>query len=261
MTPLLYEIFWSHFCEKARWCLDYKGLPWRRVPVDPITRRQVRRLGAKGRVPVLMDGGRVLEGSDAIAAHLERELPDPPLLPVGSGDREEVLSLERLFGETLGPDARRLAYDEALRRPALLEGTLLWSRAPLRWANGGWLRVLDPRLRRVFSVHADEVERTRERLAGLLADLAPRLSPGRHLVGEVFTLADIACAALMDPLEHVPGFVRDPAWGALFDWKRALARDHGRPQRRPWLDGDPPPGLPLLGERRLGKRGPARAVR
>jgi len=60
---VLHEIPWSHDCEKARLCLDFKDLASRRVPVNPATRREVRRIGARGPVPVLQDGARVIEGS------------------------------------------------------------------------------------------------------------------------------------------------------------------------------------------------------
>src|SRR6267143_4158989 len=62
---LLYDIFWSHYCEKARFCLDFKRLPYTLVRVNPFTRRQVIDLGARGDVPVLNDGDRVIAGSDA----------------------------------------------------------------------------------------------------------------------------------------------------------------------------------------------------
>ena len=70
MALVLYDIFWSHFCEKARFCLDFKELPHSIVRVNPFTRREVIDLGARGDVPVLVDGGRVVAGSAAIAAHL-----------------------------------------------------------------------------------------------------------------------------------------------------------------------------------------------
>ena len=34
---ILYEIPWSHYCEKARFCLDYQGLAYRRIAVSPAT--------------------------------------------------------------------------------------------------------------------------------------------------------------------------------------------------------------------------------
>jgi glutathione S-transferase len=245
MAIVLYEIFWSHYCEKARFCLDIKRLTYRIVAVNPFTRRQAVRLGTRGDVPILVDGGRVIAGSNAIAAHLEEAYPDPPLLPRDAARRAEVLALESECDQWLGPDARRVAYDVALQNRDLLLGTLLWMRPPARWLNGAFLRLLEPRLRRKFRIHPRETAESRERLRRLLAGLQSRLAAGPYLVGQTMTLADIAAVALLDPLEIVPEFVRDRAYAPLFSWKRDLARAHGRRQRAPWLSGPPPPGYPL----------------
>lgn len=245
MAVALYEISWSHFCEKARFCLDFKRLPYRIVPVNPFTRRQAIRLGVRGDVPVLADGVRVIAGSNAIAAYLEEAYPDPPLLPRDAAQRSEVLDLERQCDEWLGPDARRVAYDVALGNRDLLLGTLLWSKPPARWLNGIMMRLLEPRLRRKFKLYPRETNESRERLRSLLSALQARLAAGPYLVGHALSLADIAAVALLDPLEIVPEFVRDPAYAPLFSWKRELARAHGRRQRTPWMSGGPPTGYPL----------------
>jgi glutathione S-transferase len=248
MPLTLYEIFWSHFCEKARFCLDVKGLDYRRVEVDPPTRRQVKRLGAKGLVPVLQDGGQVVEGSGAIAAHLDRRWPDPPLVPGDPVERAAVLAWQERLDDELGPDARRLGYAVALEHPRLLRGTFLATRAPRRWLNGLLLRALDPILRRRFAIRPQEMADSRRRLARLLPELSDRLAGRGHLVGDTLTLADITAVSLLDPLEIVPEIVRDPALAPLFTWKRALGRAHRRPMRTPWLGGEPTDGVPRVRE-------------
>jgi glutathione S-transferase len=144
------------------------------------------------------------------------------------------------------PDARRIACQVALLTPALLLGTLLWSKPPQRWLNGIMLRILEPRLRRKFRIHPRETEESRRRLRAFLPELQSLVAGGGYLVGGTLTLADIAAVSLLDPLEIVPEFVRDQAYGPLFSWKRGLARAHRRRQRTPRISGDPPPGYPLL---------------
>jgi len=246
MDLFLYDIFWSHFCEKARFCLDFKRLPHNIVRVNPLTRREVTGLGARGDVPVIKDGDRVVEGSAAIAAYLEKEYPDPPLLPRDGAARAEALAIEKKSDDWLGPDARRVGYQAALENPALLEGTLLWPRAPKRWLNGLMLRFIEPRLRRKFKIFPQELQESRDRLRAFLPELQDRIAAKGFLVGSALTIADIAVVSLMDPLEIVPEFVRDPTYGRLLAWKRGLARAYRRRQRTPWLAGDPPPGYPGL---------------
>ncbi len=246
MPLLLYDIFWSHFCEKARFCLDFKRLPYTIVRVNPFTRREVIDLGARGDVPVLKDGARVIVGSAAIAAHLEETHPDPPLLPREMLPREAALALQTKCDEWLGPDARRIAYQVALEHPAMLEGTILWTRPPKRWLNPLLLRIVEPRVRRKFRIFPRELQESRDRLRQFLPELQSAIARTGFLVGDKMTLADIAAVALLDPLEIVPEFVRDPACAPLFAWKRGLARAHRRRQRTPWLSGAPPPGYPRL---------------
>jgi len=101
-------------------------------------------------------------------------------------------------------------------------------------------------VRRKFAIFRRELQESRERLRRLLGDLQTAIAPAGFLVGDRMTLADVAAISLLDPLEIVPEFVRDPAYAPLFAWKRRLARAHGRRQRSPWLSGGPPPGYPRL---------------
>ncbi len=250
MPPLepmtLYDISWSHFCEKARWCLDFKKVPFTIVRVNPRTRGEVRALGKRGDVPVLEDGDQVIDGSAAIAAYLEMRFPEPPLLPGDAGGRADALALQSRCDDELGPDTRRVGYQVALENPAMMTGTLLYTRAPRRWLNPLLRRLIEPHIRRKFAVFPAEVDRSRARLHAFLPELQSRAASGGFMVGGRFTLADIAAAALFDPLEIVPEFVRDRRYAPLFEWKRRLMREHRRRQRTPWLTGAPPVGYPRL---------------
>jgi glutathione S-transferase len=246
MAFVLYDIFWSHYCEKARFCLDFKRLSYTIVRVNPFTRRQVINLGLRGDVPVLTDGPRVIAGSGAIAAHLDEVCPDPPLVPREPHVREAALALQAKCDEWLGPDTRRVAYEVALENPVILVGTILWARPPKRWLNRLLLRIVEPRVRRKFKIFPRELQESRERLRQFLPELQSAIARTGFLVGGRMTIADLAAVSLLDPLEIVPEFVRDRAYAPLFAWKRALARAHRRRQRTPWLSGPPPPGYPLL---------------
>ena len=61
----------SHYCEKARWALDYKGLPFQLVPLMPgfhiIT---VRKHVSQTSVPVLLTDTDAIQGSNEIINYL-----------------------------------------------------------------------------------------------------------------------------------------------------------------------------------------------
>lgn len=55
----LYQFAFSHFCEKARWALDYKSIPYTPVNLLPGLRiKPIRKLAPKTCMPVLVDGER-----------------------------------------------------------------------------------------------------------------------------------------------------------------------------------------------------------
>lgn len=77
----------SPFCWRARMALAHKGLEVETVPWR-FTEKEVIAFSGQGRVPVLVDGERVVHDSFAIARYLEEAYPDRPSLfggPVGEG--------------------------------------------------------------------------------------------------------------------------------------------------------------------------------
>ncbi len=64
----LYGFTISHFVEKARWALDFKGVPYRWIALLPGPHlRQVRRMAPRSTVPVLRDGDTVIQGSQDVS--------------------------------------------------------------------------------------------------------------------------------------------------------------------------------------------------
>ena len=76
----------SPFCWRARMALAHKGLdvetvPWRFTEKDKLPQPNA------GRVPVIVDGGKVVHDSTAIADYLETRYPDHPTLFGGESGR------------------------------------------------------------------------------------------------------------------------------------------------------------------------------
>ena len=68
----LYQFQFSHFCEKARWALDFKGLPYacKNLITGP-HRKVASNLAPRSCLPILVDGGVVVYDSTVAPAPAE----------------------------------------------------------------------------------------------------------------------------------------------------------------------------------------------
>jgi glutathione S-transferase len=76
----------SPFCWRARMALAHKELPVETVPWRFTEKNKLPQPNA-GRVPVIVDGGRVVHDSTAIAEYLDERYPDRPSLFGGEAGR------------------------------------------------------------------------------------------------------------------------------------------------------------------------------
>ncbi|MGB7587110.1 MAG: glutathione S-transferase family protein [Solirubrobacterales bacterium] len=205
--PTLWHINVSHYSEKARWALAWKGVEHRRRSPIPSTHMVVAlwlTRGAQVTFPVLSLDGRNIGDSTAIIAALEERFPDPPLYPADPEQRRRALELEDFFDEELGPPIRQLIWHELGNDPdrfaLVMERTsppLLarFSRASARYGR------LFTSLR--FAARSKETaERSRAKVLAALDRLDAELqaSGGDYLVGDSFTVADLTAASLFYPL-------------------------------------------------------------
>ncbi len=161
----LYDFERSGNCYKVRLLLGMLGLEYERVPVDSSKGEtqtpEFKTLNPRGQIPVLEDGDLRLWDSQAILVYLARRHGDPerpggpwlPLDPVGEAQVMQWLALSE----------NELLYGLARARAALL-------------------------FDRPFDLAACQAE-GRAGLAVLEAHLRDR----EWLVGEVATIADVAC--------------------------------------------------------------------
>jgi len=206
---VLWHIEVSHYNEKARWALDYKGIPHvRKAPLPGLTGlwSGVLTRGKSRRVPVLRLDGRIVHDSTAIIAALEERQPDPPLYPADPADRARALALEDFFDEDLAPHMRSFMFAHTLRSADGMADALLPNASPTR---RNLLRMSMPLIRPV--VRSDlkaSIKSEPEKRAKVLAAmdrLESELGPSGYLVGDSFTVADLAASALFTPLIAPPG--------------------------------------------------------
>ena len=166
--PTLWQIPVSHYSEKARWALAYKGVEHERRAPPPGGHIAVALWLTRGgqiTFPVLTIDGRNIGDSTAIIAALEERHPEPALYPADPDQRRRALALEDFFDEELGPHSRLLAWHELRSdRDRFRDGgRTRRCPAPLRRVGG-----LVDRLRR--RLHQAPLRRRRRR--------RPRSSPG-----------------------------------------------------------------------------------
>jgi glutathione S-transferase len=236
----LHTITFSHYAEKARWCLDRLGVPYEEVPNAGVlgvllTGRTVPWLEIPPGLTRISESPRILR---YLWGEYAGRLP---------GDRTwfleptpAALELEAKFDRRLGNDVRVWLYHHLLRDTGLsyrswgIEEPAIprWQRALLL----AFRPVLAMAVRRMLGVTSARAVRAWERTRETFDDVDRLLADGRrYLTGETLTFADITFASLgalaVLPPEY-PGNrlggrrmamtdIRDPRWRAEVEELRA----------------------------------------
>jgi glutathione S-transferase len=205
MPPVLWHIELSHFNEKARWALDYKGIQHVRKAPPPglhgayalvVTR------GAQRRLPVLVLDGRRIGDSTRIIEALEAYRPDPPLYPSDPADKAHALELEDYFDENLAPAIRSFGWYHTLDDPDRVAG-VLYTRDPgsvRARVTRSLMPLLRPAVRFDYKVSEADAERSVEQIRAAMDRVESELQPSGYLVADRFTVADLTGAALFTPV-------------------------------------------------------------
>lgn len=209
MTATLWHIVVSHYSEKARWALAYKGVEHERRAPAPGAHVAVALWLTRGRsatFPILELDGERYGDSTAMIAALERRFPDPPLYPADPADCERALALEEWFDEQLGPYIRRAVFFELRRDPEVFQqmGALA---APEVFARLGRFAGAYARAFTGFRYGAGSERRAaeaREKVMAAVDRLEAELGDRDYLVGDQFTVADLTAAALLYPVVVPP---------------------------------------------------------
>jgi len=237
-APVLWQYNFSNFNEKARWALDFKQISHVRRSLLPGGPRAMA-FSLRGTLPVLdLEGERIVD-STRIISELERRFPQPALYPDDPRERTAALELEDFFDEQAGHELRRAGFYQWQASPRFLSGLLTTGRGP---ATRAFMQVLLPGAliyaRRRYRIYPAEAEQARVKLWAALDRIIAELKPSGYLVGERFSVADLAAAALLFPLAMPPelqySYPELPDWGPLrphaehpaVEWIRDMYRRH-----------------------------------
>jgi len=225
MSAKLYEFPVSHYCEKARWSLDYKGVAYRRQTLLPgLHIRQLPSRLPDSTVPVLETKDVLIQGSDQIINYLEQAYPDRPLTPTEPDLQQQSLEWEQFAATRIADPLRCFYYHYLLDAPK----TLL----PLFCANGPWygplvmklgFRQLARRMRAAYQINQRTAQLAMRVVDKAIKKLESHLTDKPFLVGERFTRADLSVCALISPLVLPErGFIKSSVISAqaLLDYRK-----------------------------------------
>jgi glutathione S-transferase len=223
--PVLWQYSFSNYNEKARWALDFKGIRHRRRSIMPGSARGLWMSRGDRTLPVLDLARRRIVDSTAIIGALEERQPEPGLYPVDQNERRRALELEDFFDEHAGHDMRRVGFWELKDNLDYGLEFMTTDQPRIRAAVGrARLRASFPvvwrYLSKRYTFNEEAVQRSRGTLVAALDRIETERDGGDYLVGDAFTVADLAGAALLYPLVWPPEFqyeLPDPPQSAFLE--------------------------------------------
>ncbi|MDD2724358.1 MAG: glutathione S-transferase [Methylovulum sp.] len=204
----LYQFPISHYCEKARWALDYKRLDYKIKNLFPgLHVMTAKRLAGASSLPILVHDGKVVQGSGEIIDYLEQVFPEHKLAPADDTLLADVLAWEKFVDGKIGVAVRIVCYHVLLDHPDIL--TPFFTRnAP--WYGSIYMKIAFPnvaaRMRGLMNINDRTAALANRQLARGIAKLSERLQHRPFLAGDTFTRADLSAAALLAPLCKRPEF-------------------------------------------------------
>ena len=243
----LHQFELSHYVEKVRLILDYKGLAYRKLEVTPgIGQIDLYRLSGQRQVPVLQDGSQIIADSTAIAEYLERQYPDRPIIPTEPKLRGLTLLMEQWADESIGLNARKvligaLNQDQSFRAAFLPSSVPDVVRSLVGALPGEFLSILGQGV----GFGPDAIKAATEAIKRDLTSLCFLLHDQPYLVTDHPTLADFAVAGMSMYLKFptgdfleipdalkgkgVPGIADVGTFEPFFSWRDRLYAEYRKP--------------------------------
>jgi len=233
----------SHFCEKARWALDHKGMPFEPVALLPgFHLRTVRKYVPNSSVPVLLHGNEAVQGADEIIRYLDHTCPAGSLTPTDPDERNACLEIERAMDARLGENIRQILYHRLLAYPEFIRYCFTH---PMPKVKQLFFCLYYPIVREkiyksyVFSDAA--AVKARHEFDAAMGETDKKLNGRKYLVSDNFTRVDLSVASmlslLVQPDEHpfpwaeIPDretrkFCDEYNDHPVSEWARMMYREH-----------------------------------
>ncbi len=212
MTPELWHFPISHYNEKVRWALDWKGIAHRRIALGLGYMLRAWRATGTAKLPILKLGDQTVGDSTHIIAELERRYPERPLYPSDPELRRRALDLEDYFDEVVGDPVRSLLVGNLVRRdPRDAIDALATSMPDVARAA----HAVRP-LFRVFyywrhSIDDEAIDAAPAIIEASFDHIDEQRAGRDYLAGDEFSVADLTAAAIHGPLLRPPELQYPPA--------------------------------------------------
>jgi glutathione S-transferase len=207
MKPKLYVFAISHYCEKARWALDYLQVDYQLLYLSPISHfKKAKQLGVPGSsLPILETGEKVIQGSSDIIDWAETQSRAKGLsyTLVPECLDSEYLAMEQRLDEKLGVHVRRWYYSEALvEHPTTVRSVFTKDLGliPKILLSLAWPKVRQKMIK-LMDLGFDQGLESQAIVEAEVDWLDSLLSDGRpFLGGDAFSRIDLTAASLLGPI-------------------------------------------------------------
>lgn len=236
MKPLrLYQIPFSHFCDKVRWALDFYSIPFESInyigPQTPGLKRAPRTL--QRLTPIIEDPNNedlFISDSTPMLIYLDEHYgKDKTLFPVSSTtDKDKIVQYCLKLDSQLGLYARRLAYLHVIsEKPAIL--SVFFDQNFTKTSCDDWKSYFNGLLGSAviisrFGLHRVREENAFEKTISVLEEIQEDIRGKDYLFNNQFTAADLTLSALIRPLKTVNSF--SIKYKPLFDYADRIRERH-----------------------------------
>lgn len=206
---VLYQFPLSHYCEKARWILDYKELDYVAHNLVPGLHRSFVNRKTKAQshtLPLLNDQQHWVADSTKIALYLDEQYPEKKVIRSHYAMKSTIYEINQIASE-LGEYVRRWTLAHIiLNHPESLD-IIVGERGYLKKFERYSKPFIKSLLQKNYQLNEDSLKEAYEhiiRLTNQLNQYAER-KVGTYLIGDRLSLADISVCSMLAPLLNIAG--------------------------------------------------------
>lgn len=200
---ILYQFPLSHFCEKARWLLDYKELDYVAENVLPGFQQMFTHIKTGHKtLPILKNDTDLVSEATQIARYLDNNYPEHNLIRANKKLQTQIFEIDNLAND-LGIELEKWLFT-ALNDVETLD-IMLGERGYLRRFEKFTKPVLKSLIKK--APNESELKTAEEKIYTLIDQLNQKIvaQQGRYFVSERLGLADIAVCSMIAPILNIMG--------------------------------------------------------